>query len=81
MEHCSSRLSPVERRSNPLSVLEDLFDFSIVAYQKTGGAGGGSEYIWRYMDPRSRFDKDAMYFKVHPGLLEALDSKKYAHKK
>ncbi len=59
--------------SNPLAILETLFEFSVVGYLKTGGRGGGSEYAWRYRDPRTRFDSSADSFRVHPGFKEALD--------
>lgn len=54
-------------------VLADLFEFSVISYLKPGGRGGGSEYVWRYKDPRARFDSTADSFRVHPGLKEALD--------
>ncbi len=59
--------------ANPLTMLETLFEFSVVGYLKTGGRGGGSEYTWRYRDPRARFDMSADSFRVHPGFKEALD--------
>ena len=64
----------------PIEALRRLFDFSVVAYQKAGGAGGGSAYVWRYLDQRARFDESATYFRVHPGLIEALGLKRYSHK-
>lgn len=36
--------------------LESLFEFSVIGYLKSGGGGGGSKYVWRYLDPRARFD-------------------------
>ncbi|TNC17189.1 hypothetical protein FHE66_11760 [Georgenia sp. 311] len=56
-----------------LSALAELFEFSVVSYLKPGGRGGGSEYVWRYKDPRARFDSTVESFRVHPGLKEALD--------
>lgn len=56
-----------------LGALADLFAFSIISYLKPGGRGGGSEYVWRYKDPRARFDSTVESFRVHPGLKEALD--------
>jgi hypothetical protein len=61
--------------ANPLTALERLFNFSVVGYLKPGGRGGGSEYVWRYRDPRARFDSTAEVFRVHPGFKEALDLK------
>jgi hypothetical protein len=56
-----------------LSALAELFEFSVISYLKPGGRGGGSEYVWRYKDPRARFDSTVESFRVHPGLKEALD--------
>ncbi|MGK5520754.1 P-loop ATPase, Sll1717 family [Micromonospora sp. URMC 107] len=58
---------------DPMNALERLFEFSVVGYLKPGGRGGGSEYVWRYQDPRARFDSTAETFRVHPGFKEALD--------
>lgn len=56
-----------------LNALGDMFEFSVISYLKPGGRGGGSEYVWRYKDPRARFDSTVESFRVHPGLKEALD--------
>jgi hypothetical protein len=53
--------------------LAALFEFSVIGYLKSGGGGGGSTYIWRYLDARARFDPTADVYRVHPGLKEALD--------
>ncbi len=65
----------------PMEMLRHLFEFSVVAYQRTGGVGGGSEYVWRHLDGRARFDEAATNFRVHPGLLEALNLKKFTVRK
>ncbi|MFE0173808.1 P-loop ATPase, Sll1717 family [Streptomyces sp. NPDC059002] len=57
----------------PVSALGQLFEFSVVGYLKPGGRGGGSEYVWRYRDPRARFNSSSEVFRVHPGFKEALD--------
>lgn len=77
---CIKRTDLLPSGVPPIEILRQLFGFSIVAYQKTGGIGGGSEYVWRYLDPRARFDEAATYFRVHPGLLEALGLKKFTKK-
>ncbi|MEW1612304.1 MULTISPECIES: hypothetical protein [unclassified Streptomyces] len=64
-----SSLSEIE----PISGLAQLFEFSVVGYLKPGGRGGGSEYVWRYRDPRARFNAASESFRVHPGFKEALD--------
>ncbi len=64
-----------------MDALRQLFEFSIVAYQKTGGTGGGSGYVWRYLDSRARFDESATYFRVHPGLIEGLGLKRFSQRR
>lgn len=54
------------------TALEELFEFSVIGYLKPGGRGGGSEYVWRYKDPRARFDSTVPSHRVHPGFKEAL---------
>lgn len=58
---------------DPVVGLGELFEFSVVGYLKPGGRGGGSEYVWRYLDPRARFNAAAENFRVHAGFKEALD--------
>lgn len=57
---------------SPVEALSDLFAFSIISYLRPGGRGGGSEYVWRYKDPRARFDSNIDSFRVHPGFKEVL---------
>lgn len=73
----------VERRRDLLhgrdssAVLSDLFRFSVIGYQRAGGVGGGSEYVWAHLDSRARFDEVATNFRVHPGFMEAFGLKKF----
>lgn len=61
----------------PLAVLERLYDYSIVGFYRAGGRGyGGSEYVFRYKEPSTRFDSTASRYRVHPGLIEVLGLKK-----
>ena len=53
--------------------LEDLFEFSVIGYLKSGGGGGGEQVLWRYLDPGARFDSAAETLQVHAGFKEALD--------
>lgn len=57
---------------NAKTALEELFEFSVISYLKPGGRGGGSEYVWRYKDPRARFDSTVPSYRVHPGFKETL---------
>ena len=51
----------------------ELFEFSVIGYLKPGGGGGGSKYVWRYLDSRARFDPSAETLRVHAGFKESLD--------
>ncbi len=60
-----------------VETLEQLFSFSIVGFYRPGGRGyGGSEYVFRYREPKARFDPTASLFRVHPGLIEVLGLKR-----
>lgn len=74
---CARRPDLLPETATPLSVLRELFEFSVIGYQRTGGVGGGSEYLWRYLDSRVRFDEAATNFRVHPGFMEAFGLKKF----
>lgn len=59
-------------------VLEDLFEFSIIGFYRVGGKGyGGSEYVFRYKEPRVAFDIGAPRFRIHPGFIDALGLKRF----
>jgi hypothetical protein len=75
-EICDRRPDLLEG-ATPGDILRNLFEFSILGYQKTGGVGGGSAFIWRYLDPTIRFDEAAARFRIHPGFMEALGLKKF----
>lgn len=74
---CARRSDLLVGGATSLSVLRQLFEFSLVGYQRTGGIGGGSEYIWRYIDTTVRLDEAATNFRIHAGLMEALGLKKF----
>ena len=74
---CVRRSDLISAEVMPSSILRQLFEFSVIGYQRTGGLGGGSEYVWRYLDPTIRFDDAAINFRVHPGLMESLGLKKF----
>jgi hypothetical protein len=61
----------------PISILEKLYNHSIIGFYRAGGRGyGGSEYVFRYKETRTKFDSTAIRFRVHPGLVEVLGLKK-----
>lgn len=58
-------------------MLERLYDHSLVGFYRAGGGGfGGSEYRFRYRESRTRFDPTSTRFRVHSGLVEALQLKR-----
>jgi hypothetical protein len=66
-----------EGTTNAVTILETLYNFSIIGFYKAGGRGfGGSEYIFRYREDRVRFDPTSERFRIHPGLIEVLGLKR-----
>lgn len=58
------------------AILSSLYDFSIIGFYRPGGKGyGGSEYVFHYKEPRTRFDPTASRFRAHPGLIDHLGLK------
>jgi hypothetical protein len=58
-------------------VLERLYEFSFIGFYRAGGRGfGGSEYMFKYREPRTRFDPTATRFRIHPGLIEVMGLKR-----
>jgi hypothetical protein len=58
-------------------VLEKLYDFSFIGFYRAGGRGfGGSEYMFKYREPRTRFDPTSTRFRTHPGLIEVMGLKR-----
>lgn len=75
---CRNRGIILPKDYDPTHILTQLFEFSLIAYYVPGGGGyGGSEYVWRYRDPRARFNEAASSFRIHPGLKEVLGLKKF----
>jgi hypothetical protein len=70
----------LKQTRQPEDVLEQLFEFSIIGTYSAGGAGyGGSGYIYKYLDPRAEFNRQAQQFRVHWGLVEAFGLKQYSY--
>jgi hypothetical protein len=64
--------------SNPMDVLKELFEFSIIGFYRAGGKGyGGSEYVYKYKESKAQFDESAQKLRLHPGLMDVLGLKKY----
>jgi hypothetical protein len=70
--------STLSNPEKPLAeALHDLYAFSIVGFYRPGGRGfGGSEYVFKYKEPQTRFDSSSVRFRVHPGLIEVLGLKR-----
>jgi hypothetical protein len=60
---------------SPSTILKELYNFSVITYLKVGGAGGGSEWVWKYEDTDAEYDERANVFRVHSGLKEVLGLK------
>lgn len=58
-----------------VEILRQMYQFSVISYLKVGGAGGGSEWVWKYEDTDAEYDDRATVFRVHPGLKEVLGLK------
>lgn len=79
IDACALRARMLPPDYDPIRILSELFEFSLVGYYAPGGGGyGGSEYIWRYRDSRARFNEAAINFRIHPGLKETLGLKKFS---
>jgi hypothetical protein len=66
------------QQSEARTALEELYNFSIIGFYRPGGRGyGGSEYVFKYKEPKTRFDATAARFRIHPGLIEVLGLKRY----
>jgi hypothetical protein len=75
---CTDRTRTLPDNYSSSTILSELFEFSLIGYYVPGGGGyGGSEYVWKYMDPRARFNEASTSYRVHPGLKEVLGLKKY----
>jgi hypothetical protein len=58
--------------------LQQLYDFSLLGFYRPGGRGyGGSEYVFKYKEPKTRFDPSAARFRFHPGLIDVLGLKRF----
>jgi hypothetical protein len=71
------RASPSYSAKSILDALNELYAFSVVGFYRPGGRGfGGSEYVFKYKEPQTKFDSSAARFRVHPGLMEVLGLKR-----
>src|SRR6266511_3399397 len=68
----------LSKPAGPKAALQELYDFSLIGFYRPGGRGyGGSEYVFKYKEPRTRLDLAASRFRIHPGLIEVLGLKKF----
>lgn len=64
--------------SDPVQILKQLHEFSLVSFYRPGGRGfGGSDYISKHKFPDEDFDVTSTRFQVHPALIEVLGLKKF----
>ena len=69
--------NPPDPEVNAVSALERLYDLSLLGFYRAGGRGfGGSEYLFKYREGKTRFDPTSTRFRVHPGLIEVLGLKR-----
>ncbi len=59
-------------------LLQMLFELSVIGYKRVGGVGGGSQFVFKYLDPDAEFNSRSSEFQVHSGLVSALGIKKYS---
>jgi hypothetical protein len=60
-----------------VDALEKLYEFSFIGFYRAGGRGfGGSEYMFKYREPRTRFDPTSTRYRIHPGLIEVMGLKR-----
>jgi hypothetical protein len=63
---------------NLKDMLEEMYEFSLIGFYRPGGRGyGGSEYVFKYKEPKTRLDTTATRVRVHPGLIEVLGLKRF----
>lgn len=77
----NERRSLFDNGETPERALESLFEFSIIGFLATGGRCAGSKYVWHYLEPRVRFNRDAKTYQVHMGLRSEFDLKLYARRR
>jgi hypothetical protein len=64
-------------QSSAAETLERLYEFSFIGFYRAGGRGfGGSEYMFKYREPRTRFDPTSTRYRIHPGLIEVMGLKR-----
>lgn len=78
LEKCVKRNSELSKNRKLGDVLQELYDFSLIGFYRPGGRGyGGSEYVFKYKEPKTRLDPDPARLRIHPGLIEALGLKRF----
>jgi hypothetical protein len=66
--------SKLEDEKDAMTILEELYTFSIVGNYKIGGTHGGSEKVFRYKDTKEKL-RDDLQIIVHPGIVNVLGLK------
>ncbi|MFN4310828.1 MAG: P-loop ATPase, Sll1717 family [Ferrovibrio sp.] len=70
--------SDFQQKETAKTILQELYEFSLIGFYRPGGRGyGGSEYVFKYKEPKTRFDPQAVRFRIHPGLIEVFGLKRF----
>jgi hypothetical protein len=77
LEAWDRRKSLLSGDDSPDYAMKQLYEFSVIGFYSSGGGGGGAEYFWKYKNPRSTFNEDAVQYRVHSGFKEVMHLKKY----
>jgi len=68
----AKRTSDLQGAAAGTETLSMLYDYSVIGFQRVGGAVHGSAYVFRYRNQQLHFDPQAKAFRVHLGLVKAL---------
>jgi hypothetical protein len=79
LEKCFFASPKLANQGSAKDLLQELYDFSLIGFYRPGGRGyGGSEYVFKYKEPRTRLDSAATRFRTHPGLIDVLGLKRFS---
>ena len=77
LKKCFDRNAELSKNRSFADIFQELYDFSLIGFYRPGGRGyGGSEYVFKYKEPKTRLDPASARLRIHPGLIEALGLKR-----